>query len=235
MQINREISSDHLGPLFRQKNIQTKILIFDHNWSDAWYPEEILRDGNAKQYISGVAWHGYSGRQDAPGTFHDKHPDVEMYFTEISGGGWDTNFASTLDFDMRNIFIGQTRNWAVTVLLWNLALDQNHGPKANNIKGCMDCRGVITIPTNSNHYTKNVEYYAMAHMSRFIKPGAVRLESNYISWDELRTAAFVNTDGTTVIVVHNPSSRDQSFSLDIDAKHYQYNNLPPHSVVTFIK
>ena len=73
-------------------------------------------------------------------------------------------------------------------------------------------------------------------MSKFVKPGAVRLESNYVSWDDLRTAAFVNTDGSTVIVVSNPSSsKSATFSLDIDAKHYQYNNLPPQSVVTFVK
>lgn len=76
----------------------------------------------------------------------------------------------------------------------------------------------------------------MAHMSRFIKPGAVRLESNQFGWDDLHTAAFVNPDGSTVIVVLNPnSSKSASFSLDIDAKHYHYNNLPPQSVVTFIK
>ncbi|XP_053395890.1 uncharacterized protein LOC123525833 [Mercenaria mercenaria] len=225
---------DHLGPLFRQRNIHTKILVFDHNWSDSWYPEQVISDGNTKQYVSGVAWHGYSGRHDAPGVFHGKLSDVGMYFSEISGGSWDTNFASILTWDTRIIFIGQTRNWAKSVLLWNIALDQNHGPKVANLGGCNDCRGVITV--QNNYYNKNAEYYALAHMSKFVKPGAVRLESNYVSWDDLRTAAFVNTDGTTVIVVSNPnSSKSATFSLDIDAKHYQYNNLPPQSVVTFVK
>lgn len=36
---------DHLGPLFRQRNINTKILAFDHNWSDSWYPEQVINDG----------------------------------------------------------------------------------------------------------------------------------------------------------------------------------------------
>ena len=98
----------------------------------------------------------------------------------------------------------------------------------------MDCRGVITV--HANGYTKKVEYYAIAHFSKFVKPGAVRLESNALSWDDLQTAAFVNPDGTTVIIVQNPNSgKSASFSLDIDAKHYHYNNLPPQSVITFIK
>ena len=52
----------------------------------------------------------------------------------------------------------------------------------------------------------------------------------------LQAVAFVNPDGTTVIVVQNPNtSKSASFSLDIDATHYHYNNLPPQSVVTFVK
>lgn len=73
-------------------------------------------------------------------------------------------------------------------------------------------------------------------MSKFVKPGAVRLEANYFSWDDLQCTAFQNPDGTTAIIVQNPNtSKSASFSLDIDAKHYQYNNLPPQSVVTFVK
>ena len=225
---------DHLGPMFVQRNINTKILIYDHNWSGSWYPEQVLSDPSTLQYVSGVAWHGYDGRHDTPNNFHNKHPTVGMYFTEISGGDWDTNFASTLTWDERIIFIGQTRAWAKVVMLWNLALDENHGPLVG-VHGCQDCRGVVTIPRNSNSYHKEVEYYSLGHFSKFVKPGAVRLESNSFNWDDLQCVAFVNTDGSTVIVVQNPNgSKSASFSLDIDAKHYQYNNLPPQSVVTFV-
>lgn len=36
---------DHLGPLFQRNNTKTKILVFDHNWEDASYPEAIVSDG----------------------------------------------------------------------------------------------------------------------------------------------------------------------------------------------
>lgn len=226
---------DHLGPLLRQKNIKSKLLLWDYNWSGSWYPEAALNDGNVAQYVSGVAWHGYYGRHDAPEAFHNKHQHVDMYFTEYSGGGWNKNYADVLTTETRLIFIGQTKSWAKNVLLWNLALDEHYGPK-KNVGGCNDCRGVITVPTGKHSYTKNVEYYAMGHMSKFVKPGAVRLEANYFNWDDLQCAAFQNPDGSTVIVVQNPNtSKSASFSLDIDAKHYQYNNLPPQSVVTFVK
>lgn len=239
MSINVDIMKtfirDHLGPAFRQANIQTKLLIYDHNWSGSWYPEQILNDAAAKQYVSGVAWHGYEGRHDAPSAFHNLHPDVGMYFTEISGGEWGPRFDDTLTWDMRIIFIGQTLAWAKVVLLWNIALNEHHGPKVG-VGGCSNCRGVITIPSNSQSYTKNVEYYALGHMSKFVKPGAVRLETNSFNWDDLQCVAFQNPDGTTVIVVQNPNeSKAASFSLDLDGKHYHYNSLPPKSVATFVK
>ena len=53
------------------------------------------------------------------------------------------------------------------------------------MNGCTNCRGVITVPSGGG-YTKNVEYYAMGHMSRFVKPGAVRLETNNFGWDDLQ-------------------------------------------------
>lgn len=52
-----------------------------------------------------------------------------MYFTEYSGGGWNQNYADVLKTETRLIFIGQTKSWAKNVLLWNLALDEHHGPK----------------------------------------------------------------------------------------------------------
>ncbi|KAH3697959.1 hypothetical protein DPMN_085472 [Dreissena polymorpha] len=129
--VMKRLIRDHVGPALRQNNIQTKLLIFDHNWDASWYPEQILADSNAKQYVSGVAWHGYGGRHDTPDGFHNTHQDVGMYFTEISGGDWDTNFASTLTWDTRIIFIGQTKAWAKSVALWNIALDEHHGPRVS--------------------------------------------------------------------------------------------------------
>jgi hypothetical protein len=39
------------------------------------------------------------------------------------------------------LIIGATRNWAKSVALWNLVLDQNHQPF---LGGCKTCRGVVT-------------------------------------------------------------------------------------------
>ncbi|KAL3870680.1 hypothetical protein ACJMK2_038724 [Sinanodonta woodiana] len=229
----RDLIKTYLGPLFKSHNIKTKIIIFDHNWSGSDYPEHILADSTASSFIAGVAWHCYEGRHDTPLYFHEKHPHVGMYFTECSGGGWDTNSAGTLAFDMRNLFIGQTRAFAKIVLLWNLALDEHSGPKVG-VNGCQDCRGVVTVNSNGG-YQKNIEYYSIGHMSKFVQPGAIRLESPYFGWDDLHTVAFKNPDQSVVIVVVNAySGHPKSFTIELDGKHFQYSNLPNQSVVTFI-
>src|SRR3546814_8277181 len=74
----------------------------------------------------------------------------------------------------RNLILDAVRNWASGVVLWNLALDQNHGPHRG---GCGTCRGVVTIDTRDGTIGRNDEYWALAHFSRFVHPGAVRIAS----------------------------------------------------------
>ena len=106
-----------------------------------------------------------------------------------------------------------------------------------DVGGCPICRPIVTVPSNGDPMIREPAYYAMGHLSRFIKNGATCIHSDGdYGWDNLTTAAAVNTDGTTVIVVNNPNSEKfASFSVNIDGKQYQYNNLPPQSTVTLVK
>ena len=70
--------------------------------------------------------------------------------------------------------IGVPRNWGQSVVLWNLALDERNGPF---IGGCDDCRGVVTV-NDDGTVTKELEYWALGHASRFVRPGAVRIGSS---------------------------------------------------------
>ncbi len=66
----------------------------------------ILNDPAAAQYVAGSGWHCYAGDRTAPGTVRSAHPDKDIYFTECSGGEWDTNFGSEwLFYDQENHYI----------------------------------------------------------------------------------------------------------------------------------
>lgn len=229
-EIQRDLVKNHMGPLFLQNHIYTKILIFDHNWKDSSYPEDILKDHFASQYVSGVAWHCYGGDKSAPGSFHAKYPSVDSYFTECSGFTSASSFKDNLVWNLDNLFIEQPRQWVKAVMLWNIALDEHQGPRVQ-VHGCNNCRGVITVQSNSDQYTKEVEYYVIGHLSKVVQSGAMRIDSNEIQ--SLRTVAFENPDGTTAVVVMNPLDQPNNFNIEIDGSKYVYT-LPAKSVASFL-
>ncbi|MFI2857676.1 carbohydrate-binding protein [Paenibacillus sp. JSM ZJ436] len=218
----------YLGPAFKAADIDTKIIIWDHNWDEPDYPIEVLNDPEAKQYIAGSAFHGYAGSVENQSLVHDQHPDKDIYFTESSGGAFAPVFAENLVWDIQNLIIGATRNWAKTSLKWNLALDQNHGPF---IGGCEDCRGIVTVNTATYDVTYNEEYYAFGHASKFVVPGAQRIKSNTYS-GSVENVAFRNPDGSKVLIVLNSSKASKSFKVRWGGQSFNYE-LPAGAVVTF--
>lgn len=200
---------NNLGPEFESEGINTKIIVYDHNWDVPTYPITIMNDAAANEYIAGSAFHAYNGNVSAMTTVHNAHPDKGLYFTEISGGGWATNFSDNLMWFMQNIFIGTTKNWSKNALLWNLALRSNYGPTNN---GCQDCRGVVSI--DGNTVTKNEEYYSIGHFSKFIRYGAHRVQSTEFDGSTgLISVAFMNADKSKVLVVANTSDISKTFTV----------------------
>lgn len=221
---------EHLGPLFAQRAQPVRILEWDHNWDDPAAPLQVLADAKARPYIAGVAWHCYAGDVAAQSQVHDAYPDKETYFTECSGGDWKPNWRETLPWYMHNLIIGTTRGWAKGVLLWNIALDENHGP---HLGGCTDCRGVVTIDSKSGEITRNFDYYALAHASRFVRPGAHRIESNS-GLDGLESVAFQNADDNSIaLVVLNSAADSRRFSVSFGNRTFEHS-MPGASVATFV-
>jgi glucosylceramidase len=223
---------NHLGPKFQSAGLDTKIIIYDHNWDNTAYAISILDDPDAKNYIAGTAFHAYAGYVSAMSTVHGAHPDKGLYFTEISGGGWAEDFSENLVWYMEKIFLGTTWNWSKVALLWNLALDQNSGPQNN---GCGDCRGVITINSSTGDITKNEEYYSLAQVSKFVKPGAVRVYTMVpVNLTKITAVTFMNPDGSKVLVVCNSDdANSKEFCVKQGNKYFKYV-LPFKSVVSII-
>ncbi len=218
---------EYLGPLFERQRISTLILDWDHNWDEPESPLRVLSDSIARRYVAGVAWHCYGGDVSAQTKVHDAYPTRDAYFTECSGGDWAPSFAENLQWNVRTLIIGATRNWARGVLLWNLALDERHGPHTG---GCGNCRGVVTIDSRSGAVTRNVEYYALAHASRFVRPGARRIASTS-GIAGLESVAFRNPDGSTALIVVNTNAQECRFTVRWGGKGLVYV-LPGGAVAT---
>jgi glucosylceramidase len=222
---------NHLGPTFQAQGINTKIIVYDHNWDVPEYAITILNDPAAKQYVVGSAFHAYAGDVTAMSTVHFAHPDRDLYFTEISGGDWATDFAGNLMWFMNNILIGTVQNWSTSALFWNLVLDEFDGPQNN---GCSNCRGVVTLRTSNGAVIENEEYYAIAHLSKFVRPGARRLAfSKSQEITNLGISAFLNPDGSKAMVAANYNDETVSFSVNQGEKYFSYS-IPAKSVITII-
>ncbi len=202
---------NHLGPAFEKAGLKTKIVIFDHNCDHPNYPISILDDPAAKKYINGTAFHMYLGDISAMSTVHNAHPDRDVYFTEqwVSAKG---EFGGDLGWHTKNLIIGATRNWAKTVLEWNLAADEHQNPHTEG--GCTECLGAITI--SGSAVKRNTAYYIIAHASKFVVPQSVRIGSN--EEKGLSNVAFLTPEGKTVLIVLNDSGAEKRFNIRVASK-----------------
>lgn len=197
---------NNLGPAFKAANIDTKIIVYDHNADRPDYPISILNDPEAKKYIDGSAFHLYAGPIEALSKVYKAHPDKKVYFTEqwIGAPG---NFPEDLKWHIKTLIIGATRNWARIVLEWNLAADPNQNPHTEG--GCDRCLGAVTI--DGNTVTRNPAYYIIAHASKFVRPGSVRISSGVN--ESLPNVAFKTPAGNKVVIVLNDSKSQQAFNI----------------------
>jgi len=222
------VVGQHLGPLLKAKGMSTQLLEWDHNWDEPWSPMSMLSDAAARKFVSGVAWHCYAGDVSAQSEVARHFPELDVWFTECSGGEWKPQWAETLPWITRNLIIGSTRNGARGVLMWNLALDPGYGPHTG---GCTDCRGVVTIDPANGKVTRNIEYYAFGHASRFVHQGARRVDSEG-GMKGLDHVAFRNPDGSTVLIVCNSAAEARRFTVQAPGRRFSYE-LPASGVATF--
>lgn len=217
---------NHLGPTFEEYDIDTKILIYDHNLDRIDYPLEVLADPEARKYIAGTAFHLYGGVIDSMSVIHEKYPDKKLYFTE-QWTGVNGDFDGDLSWHLENLIVGASRNWSRNVLEWNLASDPDLRPYTDG--GCSECLGALTI--DGNNVQRNVSYYIIAHASKFVRPGAVRIYST--EFDDLHNVAFKNLDDSIVLIVHNGGSESQTFEISSGA-FTASTILPSGSVGTYV-
>jgi glucosylceramidase len=202
---------NHLGPAFKNAGITTKVIVWDHNCDNPGFPIAILDDPAANLFVDGAAFHLYNGDISALSQVHDAFPSKNLYFTEQWTGSTGT-FAGDLKWHVKNVMIGSMRNWSKVALEWNLANDPEYKPHTPG--GCSQCKGALTI--DGNHFTRNVSYYIIAHLSKFVPAGSVRISSNISG--QLSNVAFETPEGKFVLVVLNESDQPAKFLIKIKDK-----------------
>lgn len=215
--------SHYLKPLFISNNIKTKIFGYDHNWDRVDYPFELL--DKASNDFDGIAWHWYGGKPISQARINKYYPEKEVHFTEGSGGSWIPEFDSAFSNLMR-MGIEIFRSYSQSLVLWNIALDENNGPTVPGF-GESTCRGLVKVDTTSKTYERTIDFYGLAHFSKFIQKGATRIWSSDTT-KGISNVMFLNPNGDLVVVLYNDRPIDvlvtlknqdqQSFELVVKAK-----------------
>jgi glucosylceramidase len=243
-----EFAVQHLGPTLEKyagSGSRVKIFVLDHNRDILWDRfSETMSVPGADKYVDGAAFHWYSGDQyENVAKVSQNFPGKELFFTEgcIEGGprpgAWFSGerYAHNLINDLNNGCTG----W----IDWNIALDMEGGP--NHVGN--NCDAPILVDTKSGEVHYNSSYYYIGHFSRFIKPGAKRVELSSSAYmtpatidgrmgNTMEFCAFKNTDGTLAIVVMNRTEADMVYELRLPnaAGDAVVLKCPPRGIQTLI-
>ncbi len=217
---------NNLGPAFQAAGIATKIVCYDHNCDDTNYAITVLSDAKAKSFVNGSAFHLYAGNISALTTVHNASPDKQVYFTEQYTDS-KGDFGGDLKWHLKNVIIGATRNWSRNALEWNLANDASFGP--HTVGGCTTCKGALTI--SGSNVSRNVAYYIVAHASKFVPAGSVRIGSNVSG--NLQTVAFQTPNGKKILIAENDGSDVLTFNIKFNGK-WTTTQLNGGSVTTYM-
>lgn len=229
-----------LGPKLEQLDHEVKILSWDHNVNNiSTYLEELYGDEEASKYISGTAFHGYSGEYtEACEEMTELYPDKELYLTEITEHSGSNDFARNLAYAAQNVTIAPVNKGSSAGMFWNYVLRSDGTPTAvghsNVCYGVMD----MDIVDGEFVYNKNSAYYAMAQVSKFAykvngeEVKALRVESSNDAM--ISACALYRADGAIVVTICNLSDvLSENVDVVIGGKSITYN-VQPQSIVTFV-
>ena len=218
---------NYLYPTFQKNNINTKILIYDHNKEKLFNrASEEFSNPDAANAASGIAFHWYSGNHFenislCRQTFLDK-----LLFHTEGCFGFDPNnsFPNQYGHD-----IAEDLNAGINGYMdWNILLDSKGGP--NHKKNY--CNSPIMLTHDNSDYIKTLAFYYIGHFSKFIKPGAVRIaHSKYL--EDITITAFKNTDNSIAIVMLNRKNYDIDFRLCIKDTMFK-DTLKQQSIITYV-
>jgi len=187
-----------LKQAFVEHGISTKLWGMDDNDYNAFpFGHEVLRNPAADAAIDGIAFHNYSPNPLTPAvSLAKQHPDKTMHVTELT-----TSADKIIHYLRHNI---SSYNFWLT--FYRLMPGPGPGwfqdlPSADeDFYSKSSLSHSETVPGS---YDLNARHYNFGHFSRYLKPGAVRIDSSERVDESLTNVAFRNPDGTIVMVVVN--------------------------------
>ncbi len=236
----RDFLKNYLGPTMEKEGLaDKKIIVWDHNRDMMFQRADVIfNDPEASKYAWGTGFHWYEDWKDGipmfdnVGAVNEAYPDKKLLFTEGCNEKYDLSrivdedpkLAERYGKAMINDFNNGTVGWTD----WNILLDETGGP--NHVGNL--CFAPVHGDTKTDELTFTYPYYYIGHFSKFIRPGAKRI-SSVSSANNLLTTAFLNEDGSIVVVAMNQGENPIAYSLTMNLKTLEIK-APSHSIQTIL-
>ena len=253
---------NNLGPkLEKDGKSNIKILGYDQNRAGIkeWV-DEMYKDGASSKYYSGTAVHWYEStyevfsedlqyaHHNAPNKYliqteacvdsEVPHWQDDAWYWKKEATDWGWDWASEKDKYLHPKYapvnryavdiIGCLNNWVDGWVDWNMVLDTKGGP--NWFKNWCVAPVIVNPETDEVYFTPL--YYVMAHFSKFMRPGAIKIGCA-IDHKELVATAVKNPDNSIALVVFNPTDKIQNLEIKLtnQTKHISINAKTLQTVV----
>lgn len=232
----RDFVRDYMGPaMAKAGQAGVHLLVLDHNRDlvDEW-TKTIYSDPKAAPFVWGTAIHWYVSEDFAASArAHAAFPDKATLFTEgccdraMEKGKWDLGRWEHGERYAHNM-INDFRNWVCGWIDWNIVLDQTGGP--NHVGNFCDAPVIVDTKTGEIHY--GASFYYIGQFSRFVHPGAKRIDSQG-GPAGLESVAFANPDGGIAVIVLNVGAAPVGFSISVGGE-ARACSIPARAIQTYV-
>ncbi|XP_028566856.2 lysosomal acid glucosylceramidase-like [Podarcis muralis] len=233
-----------LGPeLANSSHKDVLLIMYDDQRSEILdWAKLILGNSSSARYIAGIGIHWYYDPTTLPSLTldptHSLFPNYFLLYTEscngyppnivrVDLGSWDrgVKYSQNILENIRNHIVG----W----IDWNVALDMRGGP--NFVDNFVD--SPIIVNAAKDEFYKQPMFYHLAHFSKFIPEGSVRVYlacNSLLGKCQLQTEGFLRPDGVAVVVVLNKCIWNVPFSISDGQLGYIEDVAPANSIQTYL-
>ena len=218
----RDLLRDHVGPALEKSGLKTKLMLSEAPERDDAYKNYpiVLDDPGARKYVAVVPYHGYEFKDFAKiAELKKRYSDLPFWMTEVcyayEAGTPRSMALPVYSFDdgdyWGNIIFNDLETGASAWIYWNMILDETGGPWAVSVvHGNPDPNEqhpVVIINRKNKQITYTGLYYYLAHFSKFVRPGAVRVQTSG-SAQGMRAMSFAMPDGSISAQLINSRQED---------------------------
>lgn len=210
---------NYLGPIMKEQDVQ--VLLGTMERANEALVDTILTDSIAGNYVDGVGFQ-WAGKGAVRG-IRQRYPDMKLYQTEQECGDGKNDWnGAVYAWDLMRQYLN---NGVSVYTYWNIALEEGGISRWGWAQNSL-----IVVSAAAKTFRFSNEYYVLKHVSHFVQPGAVKVETDG-AFDNL--LAFVNPDKSIVVILANEEDKDKKVSVQIGKQVFR-PILPAHSFSTLL-